>query len=258
VERPLITCLLLVAVTATMSGVCSAQDASCVANIGKIPSDQIRPKTAAKLGVEPQVFARLNTVVPRGQVLRFVTRLSTREYALLYESADRDKPDTHILVWADGRVVVRFAMRNLPLRYGFEDERDWLRGFTAFQYARLCAAVGQRLYINLEAGNRGGFFVAVLETRNGPVILPIGDVSQGRMVISRTEPNVAEVWSVSERDGTLCTGCPKRYTVTTLDLSSGTPVVKAKRTTKRISSGNDEFQNNPFLFADGSARSGSR
>ena len=70
---------------------------------------------------------------------------------------------------------------------------------------------------------------------------------RGRLLISTSNPNIVRMWNVATQDSTLCTGCPKHYTVTSIDLSRGTRSVSREETTNRTYDG-DEFQDHPLEF----------
>jgi len=217
-------------------GVSFAEESVCSSSIAAIPI-LVGPKVAQKLGITLQELGQLKKFVPKHRVIRLVLRLSDRQYVLLHENYDSEEssdkliePDAHILIIRDGNLSSDFAMSSLADRSA--DSIEWMKSMHGVEYARTCGNTAQFIYLGFGTG-QGGFFVAIAQSDAKTTILPLGSASQGHLLISASTPSLTELWSVLPRDGTLCTGCPKHYTVTTIDLSSGTRSVKAERATKR-------------------------
>jgi len=241
--------LLGILLAIVLGSACSlAQQAICSSTIGEVPR-VLGSSAGQKLGLTTTELAQLRKVVPKGRLLRLAVRLSEDQYVLLYENDNFFSPDANLLLARDGSVDTKFAMSSLPLKPREDLDVEWRKSFDAFEYAHSCTNDMQFIFLSFQAGNAGGTFVAVVQDAKGKVsIVPLGDVAQGRLLISDSNPSLVQLWDVASKDSTLCTGCPKHYAVTDIDLSSGTRSVKAEKTTKRTYDG-DEFQNHPLRFA---------
>jgi hypothetical protein len=115
----------------------------------------------------------------------------------------------------------------------------------AMKVAHLCQESNDLLYLVLEAGNQGGYFVAIKPDGPNYRLMPIMGVQQGRLVLSTNSPNRIEVWTVAREDSGDCTACPKHYVVETLELNGNAFKVVAKTRTKKTFS---SFQDEPLMM----------
>ena len=210
-------------------GVSSAEEPICSAKIADIP-ELIGPNAAHKLGITIPELRKLKEFVPPNKFARLVLRLSGAQYLLLYENDNRDRvedeADAHILLIHDGHLDSDFAMKSLAHKSA--DSLEWMESLHGVEYANACRDASQFIYLAFGTGMQGTFFVAIARRETTATIVPLGEAAQGHLLISASAPNLAELWSVTPRDGTLCTGCPKHYVVTTIDLSDGSRSVRAE------------------------------
>lgn len=206
----------------------------CSAKVADIPRS-LGPKSAHELGITTQELHQVKKFVPANRVVRLALRLSSDQYVLLYENDNRDRvednADAHILLFRDGHLASDFAMSSTAHKSA--DSLEWTKSLHGVEYARACREKSQFVYLGFGTGTQGSFFVVVSQREATTTIVPLGDAAQGHLLISASAPNVAELWTVAPQDGTLCTGCPKHYVVTTFNVSAGNRSVEAERTTQQ-------------------------
>jgi hypothetical protein len=140
-------------------------------------------------------------------------------------------PNTVLLITRRGRRVFRFAMRNLRLPNGFDDK--WGVSAVAMHAAHLCSDNADITYLVLQAGNQGGFFMALKRDADAYRAVPIKGVAQGKLELNTNTPTRVVVWDVAHEDAGDCTACPKHYVVETMDLDGQSFKVVERRKTKR-------------------------
>lgn len=192
--------------------------------------------------------------VQRGALVRLVLPLSSTDTLTIYELGKRradgielTDPDTALLITRQGRPVFRFSIRDLRLPKTDYD-REWGASAVAMKAAHLCSNNADITYLVLQAGNQGGFFVALTRDAEAYRLVPIKPVQQGRIELRTSKPTRVVVWSVADEDTTDCTACPKHYVVETMDLDGHSfRTVEKRRTTKRFAS----FQDDPLVVSPG-------
>jgi hypothetical protein len=131
-------------------------------------------------------------------------------------------------------------MTNIPISKG--DALDWGLDAVAMNVANLCSADGSLTYLVLQAGNSGGYYIALQQSGNGYRPIPISIVDQGKLVLSTANPRRVEVWTTAEQGA--CTACPKRFFVKTMEFDGAKFRLISKVRTKHEYNG---FQENPMV-----------
>ncbi len=180
--------------------------------------------------------------VPHQALVRLVLPLSSTETLTLYELGDRSEPDTRLLITRSGQPVYRFAAKDISVGNG--NDPEWGKWAVGMKVAHLCANSEPITYIVLQAGNQGGYFMALKEDGQSYRFLPIADTQQGRLVLHVNTPCRIAVWTVASEDAGDCTGCPKHYLVKTMELEDSKFKITEKKTTKKKY---QSFQDEPLL-----------
>jgi hypothetical protein len=94
----------------------------------------------------------------------------------------------------------------------------------------------------LQAGNAGGFFLALQRTGEEYEVVPISAVTQGRLVLSKAKPQNAEIWSAAETGA--CTACTKPFLMETFAFDGNRFRLLSRHQTKREFAG---FQDEPLI-----------
>jgi len=203
---------------------------TCIASIKRI-SFKRQPLLSA---IKPHV--------PKTAFVRLVLSLSDTDVLTIYEMKDReiepysDSPDTRLLVTRNGRPIYRYAIKDLHLFEG--EDLGWGLDAVAMDVAHLCSTDTSLIYLVLQAGNSGGYYLALKQSGDGYIQIPISIVDQGRLVLSTSNPHRVEVWTTAEQGA--CTACPKHFLVKTLEFDGSRFRLISKTRTKRQYSGFQE------------------
>lgn len=221
--------LLAVFLSASVAG----QELPCVTSITRIHFDE---QGHLK---RPAAPANVKRHLPRDASVQLVISLSSSETLTIYGDKDSIDPDTRLLVTADGRVLARFAIKDLL------DDHEWGRSLTAFGAAHLCANGHNLTYVVLQTGNQGGYFAALTKDNDTFHLLPIKAVQQGRIVVNTDDRSQITVWSVAPEDSSDCTGCTKHYVLETMQFDGNSFKVIEKKETKKK---HESFQDKPLVL----------
>jgi hypothetical protein len=227
------TATFAMALSAVLAISAAGQEARCISSIKSIQfKNQPLPK---------EVKAQL----PGRAFVRLVLPLSSMDILSIYELGERPggvevDPDTRLLITRQGRPVFRYALKNLPTSKG--DDPDWGMAAVAMKAVHLCSGDADLTYLVLQAGNAGGFYVALKRSGEGYRLLPISDATQGRLVLSVNRPGSAEVWTAAESGA--CTACPKQFEIREYEFDGREfRLVSRQRAKRQYSS----FQDDPLL-----------
>src|SRR5215472_19032060 len=151
----------------------AGQEPRCITAIKDIPFK--------KQSLPPDVRPR----VPTGAFVRSVLPLSDSDTLTVYELGKRGPdglagtdPDTRLLITRNGKPAFRWAAKDLPVSRG--EDPEWGMSAVAMKVAHLCQESNDLLYFVLEAGNQGGYFVAIKADGPNYRLVPIMGVQQGR------------------------------------------------------------------------------
>jgi hypothetical protein len=184
--------------------------------------------------------------VPKTAFVRLVLSLSDTDVLTVYEMKDReaepylDSPDTRLLVTRNGRPIYRYAIKDLHLFEG--EDLGWGMDAVAMNVAHLCSPDTSLIYLVLQAGNSGGYYLALKQSSDGYIPIPVSTVDQGRLVLSNSNPRRVEVWTTAEQGA--CTACPKHFLVKTLEFDGSRFRLISKTRTRNQCSG---FQESPLV-----------
>jgi len=191
--------------------------------------------------------------VPHGAFVRLVLPLSGSDTLTIYELGKRDENgiapdnlDTRLLITRQNEPVFRFSFRNLRLPKDKNYDTEWGLSAVAMKAAHLCSNGVDITYLVAQAGNQGGFFMAIKRDANSYVLLPIGDVTQGRLELKTSTPTRVVVWSAAPEDAGLCTACSKHYVVESMEFDGKAFKVVEKRKTKKTYT---SFQDEPLVVS---------
>lgn len=175
-----------------------------------------------------------------------VLNLSNSDTLTIYEMSNREtdpyliSPDTRLLITRQGHPVYRFALKNLHMSK--EDDLEWGADAVAMDIANLCSSDASLTYLVLQAGNSGGYYIALQQSGNGYRLIPISTVDQGRLVLSTGNPRRVKVWTTAEQGA--CTVSTKHFYIKTMEFVGARLRLISKVRTKRQYSG---FQENPLV-----------
>ena len=215
-------------------GVARTDTRDCIASVKNIPFKRHPPPN----DIMPHV--------PGGVFVRLVLPLSNTDTLTIYELGNRradgielTDPNTVLLITRQGERVFRFSMRNLRLPNGFDP--GWGVWAAATNVAHLCSENADITYVVLQAGNQGGFFMALKRDADTYRMMPIKAVAQGKLELNTSTPTRVVVWNVADEDAGDCTACPKHYVVETMDLDGQSlKVVETRKTKRKYTSFQDE------------------
>ena len=182
--------------------------AGCIASVKSIPFK----RQALPVAVRPYV--------PRTAFVRLVLNLSGTDTLIVYEMKNRQaepylsSPDTRLLVTRQGNPVYRLATKDLHLSRG--DDPEWGMDAVAMNVAHLCSADTPLIYLVLQAGTAGGYYIALQPSGEGYKLIPISDAMQGRLVISTSNPRRVEVWDAAE--SWMCDAFPRQFFIKTMEF----------------------------------------
>jgi hypothetical protein len=216
----------------------AGQESHCIGAVKNIPFQKQR------------VPANIRPHIPRGAFVRLVLPLSDSDTLTVYELGKRnadgsegtDDPNARLLITRNGKPVFHYALKNLPMPPPGDPE--WGMWAVAMKAAHLCGESNDLLYLVFEAGNQGGYFVAIRADGANYRLVPIMPVTQGRLVLNAKSPQRIVVWTVASEDSGDCTACSKHYIVETMELDGNTFKVVHKARTKRTF---DSFQDEPLV-----------
>ena len=229
------TCnILILALVFSASAI--AQSSSCITSIKDIPS------------TKQQAPDDVRRNIPAGGHVLLVLPLSSSDTLTIYQMGGREEdgpergdPDTRLLISRKGAAVFRYAMKELVVAPG---DRKWGSWVVAVKAAHLCSNSDGILYVVFQAGNQGGYVLAIKAEGEKYRLVPLMPLTQGRIVLSVNSPYQVTAWTVTPEDAQLCTGCGKHYLVKTLDVSRDrVVVVRQSRTEEKYSS----FQDQPLV-----------
>ncbi len=191
--------------------------------------------------------------VPHGAFVRLVLPLSGSDTLTIYELGKRDENgiapdnlDTRLLITRQNEPVFRFSFRNLQLPKEKVYDSEWGLSAVAMKAAHLCSNGVDITYLVAQAGNQGGFFMAIKRNADSYVLVPIEGATQGRLELKMSTPTRVVVWSAAPEDAGLCTACPKHYVVETMEFDGTSFKVVEKRRTKKTFT---DFQDEPLVVS---------
>ena len=226
------------------------------------PSTSDAAPTLCVSGVKSAMRARNQAIpaaikphLPSTAFVRMVLALSATDTLTIYElgnwgrywerfdsnrtdAGELTDPDTQLLITRSGRPVFRLALKDVHAA----DWDDWGVGAVAMKAAHLCTNDSDMTYLVLQEGNAGGFYVALRRFRDDYRLLPVSDAEQGRLVLSVSRPQNAEVWTAAEPG--VCTACPKRFEIRNYKFNGTGFDLVSRKLSKREYSG---FQDDPLL-----------
>jgi len=179
-----------------------------------------------------------------------VLPLSDSDTLTVYELGKRnadgtdagDDPNARLLITRNGKPVFHYALKNLPMPPPGDPE--WGMWAVAMKAAHLCGESNDLLYLVFEAGNQGGYFVAIRQDGANYRLVPIMPVQQGRLVLNAKSPQRIVVWTVAPEDSGGCTACAKHYVAETMEFDGNLFKVVHRTRTKRTF---DSFQDEPLV-----------
>lgn len=216
-----------------------------------VPQGRCIPSAKRIADKEQRLPPTLRPLVPKEAFVTVVAPLSSTDTLVVFEmgnwkrhwvnqdAGELTDPDTHIVIFRHNKRF--FDARLKDFRAKGMDE-DWGGDAEIMNVAHLCSENLDLTYMVLQAGNQGGFFVALNHTRSGYKIVPISPASQGRLILSRTQPKRAEVWSAA--DTGVCTACAKPFEIQIFLFDGERFRLSSKRTTKKEFGG---FQEDPLV-----------
>jgi hypothetical protein len=203
-----------------------AQPLSCITAIKRVSFDRQRlPRT-------------ISPFVPKDAFVRLVLPLSGTETLTIYEMGGRETPDTHLLVTAGEKQVFQYATRRLT------PHDDWGLWAVAMYVVHICANDTDLTYVVLQAGNQGGYYIALQRTDHQYRIVPVTSATQGRLVLAINQPRRIEVWDAANADGRACTACAKPFVIKTFEFDGEKFRLSSQHRVKRWYSG---FQDKPLV-----------
>jgi hypothetical protein len=154
-------------------------------------------------------------------------------------SGELTDPDTKILVTSGRKVLFRYSLKDLPSAREADAGAELVLAAAVHE----CSPSLDVTYLILQAGNQGGWYVALRKSAAGYGLITVADAGQGRLVVDMNRPGEVEVWSAA--DSGACTACPKPFVVRRFKFNGHRFQFISKYTTKRSYSG---FQDKPLVI----------
>lgn len=185
----------------------------------------------------------IRNLVPKKAFVRLVMQLSNTDSLAVFELGHRSEPDTNLLVARSSQRIARYRIKNVLGEQLKSELRDWGQEAVAMKVAHLCSGGTDLTYVVLQAGNQGGYFLALHRSGEAYKLIRIAPVQQGRLELSVNNPGRIVVWSVANEDAGDCTACPKHYLVSVMEFDGASfKTLSRWKTTKKY----DSFQDNPL------------
>ncbi|MGA3371554.1 MAG: hypothetical protein ABSC48_07310 [Terracidiphilus sp.] len=192
--------------------------------------------------------------VPASALVRMVQALSRSDTLVIYEKGNLDRlittdhqgveltaPNTQLVVFRGGKIVFHIDMKDTE---SAKDENPtWWADYVAMDAARICKGNDPLIYLVLQSGNSGGFFVAMQPWQGNYKMVQISDAGQGRLVLSKGDPTKVKVWDAAEPGQ--CTACPKPFIVKTFHFDGSRFQMVSSIKTRQAYSG---FQETPLAI----------
>jgi hypothetical protein len=192
--------------------------------------------------------------VPASALVRMVQELSGSDMLVIYEKGNFDKligsniqgvtltdPNTQLVISRNGKIIFHLDMKDTEPAKGMDP--TWYSDAVAMASARICKGNDPLVYLVLQSGNSGGDFIAIQPWLENYRMIQIADASQGKLVLSKSDPTTVRVWDGD--DPNVCTACPKPFIVKTLHFDGNKfELVSSMRTRVKYAG----FQETPLFI----------